>query len=203
MGMITSCLLHSEILKLQFEWSERENRSRNSPSEPSTWQLHWHTLGFVVSPGHSEMALICFSVINKPVVIFRRPSAGFPPHIWRRTHEVCIYSSGRYCDRPDITGQIILLLHLASRETQDRLSRSETASQPPPAALMSKARLKGNTSEWQSPGRGPAEHRKSWATVFLCHKVRAAPTWTPQLLGVIISDTGSRASSYTAKKSHV
>lgn len=102
----------------------KRNRSRKSPSEPSTWQLHCHTLGFVVSPSCSERALICFSVINKPVVIFRWLSMGFPPHVWRQTHEGCIYSPGRYCDPPDIRGQIILLLHLGSCETLDKLSRS-------------------------------------------------------------------------------
>lgn len=102
----------------------KRNRSRKSPSEPSTWQLHCHTLGFVVSPSCSERALIFFSVINKPVVIFSWLSTGFPPHVWRQTHKGCIYSSGRYCDPPDIRGEIILLLHLASCETLDKLSRS-------------------------------------------------------------------------------
>lgn len=66
-----------------------------------------------------------FSITNKLVVICWL-FTGFPPHVRRQTHR-CIYSSGRYCDPPDIRGQIILLLHLASCETQDKLSWSVKA----------------------------------------------------------------------------
>lgn len=94
--------------------------SLNSLSKPSACYRGSAT-------GCSEKAHICFSVINKPVANLGCPSAGFLlTHVLGQTHVGYIFSSRRYCDPPDIRGPIILLLHLASRETLDRLSWRET-----------------------------------------------------------------------------
>lgn len=121
------------------------------------------------------MALICFSVINKPVVNFCQLSTGFPPHTYEVGHTRGVFlAPGDTVIPPDIRGPIILLLHLASRETLDRLSWRETATWPP--RTQGWCQRRGWKATWvsdrvqaegqQSTGRARAQcSRLTW-----CHR---------------------------------
>lgn len=79
-----------------------------------------------------------------------------------------IFSSGRYCDPPDIRGPIILLLHLASRETLDRQLERESG-MALLAALMSEASLKGNMSDRVARQKASTAQKQPGQSVAVPH----------------------------------